>query len=259
VPECAFVYRRGGLTADPRNVMQNHEKEDRKFASRTSRPVPFVQSLSRLTQSCLNVRPRHKLEASGGERIKDCRFIGGVRAVAPVPTCSSVMLIDGKQQPFPRPVSNPFVHCCRIRSSGSELFHNLTDRQGRCSQHWRANREWRSGETMPPRSSRPTAITIENGAALADERSSQSLQRTLHGRAQYSDVRRRRSSSGLPKYYSIKAVAEALDVSPRTVRRWIENRDLIMHRVHGVVRIAEDDLRTFLMWWTVPAPDNELR
>jgi excisionase family DNA binding protein len=99
---------------------------------------------------------------------------------------------------------------------------------------------------MPPRSSRSTAITIENGGASADERSSQTLQRTRHGSAWSRDVRRRGSSSGPPKYYSVKAVAEALDVSPRTVRRWIENRDLIVHRVHGVVRIAEDDLGTFL-------------
>jgi excisionase family DNA binding protein len=57
---------------------------------------------------------------------------------------------------------------------------------------------------------------------------------------------RRRSGSGLPKYHTIKAVAEALDVSPRTVRRWIANGDLIVHRVDGVVRIAESDLRAFL-------------
>ena len=56
----------------------------------------------------------------------------------------------------------------------------------------------------------------------------------------------RRSGSGLPKYYTIKAVAEALDVSARTVRRWIANGDLIVHRVDGVVRIAEGDLRAFL-------------
>jgi excisionase family DNA binding protein len=56
----------------------------------------------------------------------------------------------------------------------------------------------------------------------------------------------RTSGSRLPKYYSIKAVAEALDVSPRTVRRWIANGDLIAHRVDRVVRIADTDLRTFL-------------
>jgi excisionase family DNA binding protein len=51
---------------------------------------------------------------------------------------------------------------------------------------------------------------------------------------------------GLPKCYAIKSVAEALDVSTRTVRRWIANRDLVAHRIDGVVRIAESDLRTFL-------------
>ena len=52
--------------------------------------------------------------------------------------------------------------------------------------------------------------------------------------------------SGLPKYYTIKAVAEALAVSTRTVRRWIGNGDLVVHRVDGVVRVAEGDLRAFL-------------
>ncbi len=54
-----------------------------------------------------------------------------------------------------------------------------------------------------------------------------------------------RRRSGLPKYYSIKAVAEALGVSPRTVRRWIANGDLVAHRLAGV-RIADVDLRSFL-------------
>jgi excisionase family DNA binding protein len=57
---------------------------------------------------------------------------------------------------------------------------------------------------------------------------------------------RRHQDRGLPKYYSINAVAEALDVSTRTVRRWIASGDLIVHRVDGVVRIAEGDLRAFL-------------
>jgi excisionase family DNA binding protein len=64
--------------------------------------------------------------------------------------------------------------------------------------------------------------------------------------AAFSHVRGRRGSNGLPKYYAIKSVATALDVSPRTVRRWIENGDLIVTRVHGVVRVADDDLRAFL-------------
>jgi excisionase family DNA binding protein len=56
----------------------------------------------------------------------------------------------------------------------------------------------------------------------------------------------RRSGSGLPKFYAIKTVAETLEVSIRTVRRWIARGDLIVHRLNGVVRIAEADLRAFL-------------
>ena len=60
------------------------------------------------------------------------------------------------------------------------------------------------------------------------------------------DPTHRRPSGGLPKFYNINTVAEALDVSSRTVRRWIANGDLVVHRVDGVVRIAEGDLRAFL-------------
>lgn len=56
----------------------------------------------------------------------------------------------------------------------------------------------------------------------------------------------RRSGSGLPRFYAIKTVADALAVSQRTVRRWIANGDLTVHRVNGVIRIAEGDLRAFL-------------
>ena len=56
----------------------------------------------------------------------------------------------------------------------------------------------------------------------------------------------RRSGSGLPKFYAIKTVAETLEVSTRTVRRWIARGDLIVHRVNGVIRIAEAVLRAFL-------------
>jgi excisionase family DNA binding protein len=57
---------------------------------------------------------------------------------------------------------------------------------------------------------------------------------------------RRHDGSGLPKYFTIKAVAEALDVSLRTIRRRITNGDLIAHRSGGVVRISEADFRAFL-------------
>ena len=51
--------------------------------------------------------------------------------------------------------------------------------------------------------------------------------------------------SGLSRSYSIKTIAEAKEVSPRTVRRWIETGKLIRHRIGGVVRISEDDFRAF--------------
>jgi excisionase family DNA binding protein len=57
---------------------------------------------------------------------------------------------------------------------------------------------------------------------------------------------RRHFSSNLPKCFTIKAVAEALDVSSRTVRRWIARGELAVHRWDGVVRIAEGDLKSFL-------------
>jgi excisionase family DNA binding protein len=50
----------------------------------------------------------------------------------------------------------------------------------------------------------------------------------------------------IPKFFTIGQVAEALDVNPRTVRRWIKRGELIAYRVGGVVRIAEGDLRVFL-------------
>jgi excisionase family DNA binding protein len=64
--------------------------------------------------------------------------------------------------------------------------------------------------------------------------------------AGFGRVRARRHRSGVPKYHAIKSVAEVLEVSSRTVRRWIESGDLVVHRVGRIVRIAEDDLRAFL-------------
>lgn len=48
------------------------------------------------------------------------------------------------------------------------------------------------------------------------------------------------------QFFTIAEVAERLDVSTRTVRRWIRSGDLVAHRFGGVVRIAESDLRSFL-------------
>jgi len=45
---------------------------------------------------------------------------------------------------------------------------------------------------------------------------------------------------------TVRQVAEDLNVSTRTVHRWIASGNLIAHRVGGVVRIAAADLRAFL-------------
>jgi len=60
------------------------------------------------------------------------------------------------------------------------------------------------------------------------------------------NVRAQRRSNGLPRFYAIQTVAEALEVSTRTVRRWIASGELIAHRVNGVLRIADADLHSFL-------------
>jgi excisionase family DNA binding protein len=56
----------------------------------------------------------------------------------------------------------------------------------------------------------------------------------------------RRATGAIPKFFSIAQVAELLEVSTKTVRRWIDQRLLAAHRVGGLVRIAEHDLRVFL-------------
>jgi excisionase family DNA binding protein len=48
------------------------------------------------------------------------------------------------------------------------------------------------------------------------------------------------------QFFTVAEVAERLDVSIRTVRRWIQDGLLIVHRINGVVRISESDLLAFL-------------
>jgi excisionase family DNA binding protein len=47
-------------------------------------------------------------------------------------------------------------------------------------------------------------------------------------------------------FFTVSDVAGHLGVSTRTVRRWVEGRQLIAHHFGRAVRIAEEDLRTFL-------------
>ena len=64
--------------------------------------------------------------------------------------------------------------------------------------------------------------------------------------AAFGHVRGRRQRGNQIKFFTIAEVAESLCVATRTVRRWIKAGDLVVHRVGGVVRIAEDDFRSFL-------------
>jgi excisionase family DNA binding protein len=59
-------------------------------------------------------------------------------------------------------------------------------------------------------------------------------------------VRGRRRRNEHLQFFTIAEVAQDLNVSERTVRRWIEDGKLVAHRIGGVVRIAETDLRAFL-------------
>ena len=48
------------------------------------------------------------------------------------------------------------------------------------------------------------------------------------------------------KFYTIEEIAECVGVSTRTVRRWIERKFLIAHRIDALVRVSDVDFLTFL-------------
>ena len=50
----------------------------------------------------------------------------------------------------------------------------------------------------------------------------------------------------LPNLLTIKQAAEHLQVSSKTLRRWIDTGDLIAHRLGRQWRISETDLQTFI-------------
>jgi excisionase family DNA binding protein len=55
-----------------------------------------------------------------------------------------------------------------------------------------------------------------------------------------------RGVSAVPRFFTISDVATSLDVSTKTVRRWLAGGALAAHRFNGVVRISEHDLLAFL-------------
>ena len=48
------------------------------------------------------------------------------------------------------------------------------------------------------------------------------------------------------KFYTVEQVAEDFNVSPRTVRRWIQSKALVAHRFGASVRIAESERKAFI-------------
>lgn len=48
------------------------------------------------------------------------------------------------------------------------------------------------------------------------------------------------------KHFTIAEVADRLGVLHKTVRRRLANGDLHHHRIGGAIRIADEDLATFL-------------
>ena len=48
-------------------------------------------------------------------------------------------------------------------------------------------------------------------------------------------------------FYSVDFVARKLDVSTKSIRRWIEAGDLRFHKFHGVLRISGEDLKAFII------------
>ena len=50
----------------------------------------------------------------------------------------------------------------------------------------------------------------------------------------------------LPNLLTIEQTAKVLQVSSKTIRRWIDTGDLIAHRLGRQWRISETDLQTFI-------------
>lgn len=53
-------------------------------------------------------------------------------------------------------------------------------------------------------------------------------------------------STSAPTFYTIPETAERLKVSPKTVRRWIAQGKLKVHRFGKQLRIEETDLAAFI-------------
>ncbi len=52
--------------------------------------------------------------------------------------------------------------------------------------------------------------------------------------------------SKIPCFYSVQEIAEQLDVSERSARRWIASGELVAYKLGRAVRVSDSDLRDFL-------------
>jgi excisionase family DNA binding protein len=55
------------------------------------------------------------------------------------------------------------------------------------------------------------------------------------------------SAADFGKFYTIEQIADHMEVSTRTVRRWIKRRLLVAHQISRLVRISEADFGAFLV------------
>ena len=63
----------------------------------------------------------------------------------------------------------------------------------------------------------------------------------------YSDNSHSAARAATPRFFTISDIAEFFGVSTRSVRRWIKSGDLPAHRFGAAVRIAEADVRAFII------------
>jgi len=54
------------------------------------------------------------------------------------------------------------------------------------------------------------------------------------------------SQAQLPELLTLEQVAEHLQVSVKTVRRWIDAGDLVAHRIGRGLRVSKADLQAFI-------------
>jgi excisionase family DNA binding protein len=57
---------------------------------------------------------------------------------------------------------------------------------------------------------------------------------------------RKAGQQAKPQFFTIAEIAQRLNVSKRTVHRWIANYELIVHRIGRSVRVSDTDFRAFL-------------